>query len=287
MGYYEIFISESDTFRTTVRTIPHFRASLWLGKNFKGWVTCTSRGYVEQLLIDDLRAQIKESRLGEARGHQPDKGVDKESDKRSTTHILKTQAKDDKGTVKPEIHQVPETELRNLRIKYENALQEREKLNNEITLLKRNKHIENNEKKTKAAELSKTESPPELTKKPDNDVATKLLLNKKHTLAAAPLIQGEDDNTQFFTIQTGSFLTIDRAREHFDFIADLLQAKDHDNLRIEKIGRFYTVRLGKYDNYSSADDLLRKLIHKIKSPVILKAYIKESRIIKLQSTQSQ
>ena len=58
IGYYEIFITESDEKKTTVRTLPHYRASLWSGKDFKGWVPCESRGYVEQLLMDDLRAKI-------------------------------------------------------------------------------------------------------------------------------------------------------------------------------------------------------------------------------------
>jgi hypothetical protein len=287
IGYYEIFISESDENRTTVRTIPYYRASLWYGKKFKGWVPCQSRGYVEQLLIDDLRTQIEESRPKEAPGKQPENGVDKESDKKSATPTLKIQENDNKGTAKTEMKLVPETELRTLQIKYDNTLQENEKLNKEITLLKRNKDIGNNEKKPGETELSRTKSSPELTIKPDNDVSTKLLLNKINSPVAEPLSKGTDEKTLIYTIQTGSFLKLDRAREQFGLIADLLQAKDYGNLRIEKIGRFYTVRLGKYDNYSSADDLLQKLIHKIESPVILKAYMKENRIIKLKSTQSQ
>ena len=214
--------------------------------------------------------------------------MDTEYDIKSTTQ--KTPACDNKGTDQPEIKLIPETDLIKLRIKYENALQESEKLRNEITILKRNKYVRNNDKKLGEADLSITESPPVLTIKPDNDVTTKLPLNKIKTEpshATEPLRQGKDDNPLIYTIQTRSFLEINRAREQFDFIADLLQPKDYNNLRIEKIRSYYAVRLGKYDNYSTAEDLLQKLIHKIKSAVVLKAYIKESRIMKQQRTQSQ
>jgi hypothetical protein len=109
----------------------------------------------------------------------------------------------------------------------------------------------------------------------------------EETSAAAELMnQDSEENSESYTIQTGSFLTIESARLHFDSITALLEEIDFDNLRIEKIGDLYAVRLGKYDNYFSAVGLLQKLIHKIDSAIILKAYIKESRIIELQSTQA-
>jgi hypothetical protein len=269
VGYYEIFISESDENRTTVRTVPHYRASLWSGKKFKGWVTCQSRGYVEQLLIDDVRAKIKESRPEEALGDQQENGVDKESDKKSAAYILKIQENNNKSTAKTEMNLVPETELRKLQIKYENTLQENEKLNKEITLLKRNK---------------KTDSPPELTIKPVNDVSTKSPLNKVNgelSLATELLNQGKDDNPQFYTIQAGSFLTINRAWAQFDFITDLSQAKDDANLRIEKIGDLYTVRIGKFENYETAQKFHQEIKPRLSETVILKAYIKNERIMRV------
>jgi hypothetical protein len=281
VGYYEIFISESDENRTTVRTVPHYRASLWSGKEFKGWVPCQSRGYVEQLLIDDLRTQVKESRPKKPLGQQLESGVDKESDKKSETPTLKIQENDNKGSAKPDINLVPETELKTLRIKYENALQENEKLNKEITQLKRNKINENNEKNPEEAELSIKESPPELTIKPDNDVTNKLLLNKEDSLAAEPLIQEKDDNTQIFTIQTGSFLDIDLAREHIVLITVQLEGKDYSNLRIEKIGDLYIVRLGKFENYETAKIFLQEVKPRLSEAIILKDHMNDERIIKL------
>ncbi len=284
IGYYEIFISESEDNRTVVSTIPHYRASLWLGNSFKGWVPCQSKGYVEQLLLDDLRAKIQKSHPKEALIPQPENGVDKESDSKSTPHILKTQDNDNKRTVKPEINLISETELRKLRIKYEKVLRENEKLKNEIALLKRNNNFETNEKNPGEAKLSNTESPPELTIKSDNDVTTKSLLNKvnkEHSLVAKPLSQGKDDSLQIYTIQAGSFLKIDRARAHIDFMTDLLQTKDYGNLRIEKIGDLYTVRLGKFENYQTAKKFLQEMKPRLSDAIILKANIINKRIIRL------
>ncbi len=290
VGYYEIFISETEENSTAVRIIPHYHGSLWLGKSFKGWIPCQSKGYVEQLLMDDVRAKVQASRIKKALGRQLNDGVVKKSDKESTTDNLKIQDIDKKGAGKPEIPMIPETEFEDLMIKYENAIQESENLRNEITRLKRNNIFENNKKYSGETGLSITESPPELPIIADDDVTPKLPLkktDKEDAPAAEPLRRGNNDNSQFYTIQTGSFLELNRAQEQFNLITELLQPKEYDNLRIEKISSYYTVRLGKYDDYASAEDLLKKLIREIKSAIVLKAYIKESRIMKRQSTQFQ
>jgi hypothetical protein len=277
VGHYEIFISESKENRTVVSTIPHYRASLWLGKSFKGWIPCQSRGHVEQLLMDYLRTKNKEYLFKEALGHQQKNGVDKESDKKSTTDIHNIPANDNKRTDEPERMLIPEPEFNKLMNKKENAMQE-----TEITILNKNKYVRNNDKKTGEADLPVTESPPVLKIISDSDVTTKLPLNsanKESLNATDPLSQGRDYNPLIYTVQTGSFLGLYRARAQFNLIAELLQPKDCENLRIEKIGSFYTVRLGKYDNKASAEDLLQKLINKTKSAVVLKAYMINDRII--------
>jgi hypothetical protein len=283
VGYFEIFISETEDNSTSVRTIPHYHASLWLGKSFKGWIPCQSKGYIEQLFMDELRAEINKIRIKKALDSQ-------KSDEESTTQPLKIQANNKKRAVAPEIPLIPETEFKELMIKYENALQENENLRNQITILKKNNISGNNKKYSEETGLPVTESPPELTIIADDVVTPKLPLkktNKEDVPAAEPLSQGRNDNYQFYTIQTGSFLELYRAQEQFNFITELLQPIDYDNLRIEKISSYYTVRLGKYDNYASAEDLLQKLTRDIKSAIVLKAYIKENRIMKQLSTQSQ
>ena len=52
--------------------------------------------------------------------------------------------------------------------------------------------------------------------------------------------------TLIYTFQTGSFIHIEDAQKQFDHIAKLLNEDETDHLRIEKIGKFYSVRLGKF-----------------------------------------
>ncbi len=281
IGFYEIYISEWDKNSSVVSTIPNFRASLWLGNEFKGWVPCQSRGYVEQLFIDDVRAKNQKSYPVVASGQQQEGSVDNKSDEKSETHILKNQAKDHKRSAIPAINMVPESELRKLRNKYENTLRENEKLNKELIVLKRNVNARKDEKKPGKAESARIEPPPAPKIKPDSDLTSTLLLNKEHSLDTEPLIQDNDDNTRIFTIQTGSFPDIDLAREHIVLITVLLQEKDYDNLRIEKTGDFYIVRLGKFENYETAKKFHQDVKPRLSESVILKAHLNNESIIKL------
>ncbi len=281
IGFYEIYISELDANSSMVSTIANFRASLWLGNKFKGWIPCQSRGYIEQLFKDDVRAKIQKSYPDVAMGHQQEDSMDKESDEKSATHILKIQTNEHKRTAIPQINMIPESELIKLRNKYENTLRENEKLNKEIIILKRNRNVKKNEKNQGEAESSRTESFPELKIKPDNDVTSKILLDKERSLATEPLMQGNDDKTQIFTIQTGSFPDIDLAREHIVLITVLLQEKDYDNLRIEKTGDFYIVRLGKFENYETAKKFHQDVKPRLSEAVILKAQLNNESIIRV------
>ncbi len=252
VGNYEIFISPLEDNRSSIRIIPDYRASLWIGKSFKGWVPCQSRGYFEQLLVNDLRTKKKES------------------------HALDIQNKDMEATVDPGTNMSSETEMSELKVKYKNALQNIDKLNNEVSMLKKQKENEKNKRYAGKPETSGRESSSGSAKTSYNGVTARSSPKK----TARSLSQEKDVMSEIYTIQTGSFLNIDRAQEQFSFIAEHMKAKDYNNLRIERIGKYYTVRLGKYENDSSTKELLQKLNHKIKSPVVLKAYIKEDRIIK-------
>ncbi|UCH82332.1 MAG: SPOR domain-containing protein [Nitrospiraceae bacterium] len=283
IGHYEIFISELDENRTSVRIIPDYRASLWLGKSFKGWVNCRSRGYVEQSFVDNLWAQIQKPYSKEGLGPLQEYDMIKEPGEISADHVLESQDSNNKGAGEPGTGLTPETELKNIMVKYENAIQEIDKLSNELTALKSGNKCENNNIYAGEAELSDADTASDKTRTYDNDDTAQSVpekANKKSTIASRPLRQKTEDIPEIYTVQTGSFLDINRAMEQFNFIADHLHSKNYSNLRIEKIGKYYAVRLGKYNNDSSAERMLRKLIHDIKSPVVLKAYIKEDRIIK-------
>ena len=84
-----------------------------------------------------------------------------------------------------------------------------------------------------------------------------------------------------YTIQTGSHTKKADAEEEFNSILQALNKKEHDYLRIEKIGKFYTVRFGKFDNYDNTEKFLKAIKPQLSTAVILKAYIKNERIIKL------
>lgn len=84
-----------------------------------------------------------------------------------------------------------------------------------------------------------------------------------------------------YTIQTGSFLRIDDARKQFDSLVQLFNEKELDHFRIEKIGKYYSVRLGKFDSKNEVEQSLSSMKDRSTSLLIMKAYYKEERIEKL------
>ncbi len=87
----------------------------------------------------------------------------------------------------------------------------------------------------------------------------------------------------FHTVQSGSFLSEDDALTEYDSILIKLDQYDLDNLRIEKIGQFYSVRLGRYDSYISAKEFYQRIKKDVPGAAVVKAYIKEERIVKAYS----
>jgi len=98
-----------------------------------------------------------------------------------------------------------------------------------------------------------------------------LLLSSK-TLYAAELV---------YTIQTGSFSSEAKAKEQFKFIKHKLKREEADFLRIEKIGKFYAVRLGKFKDRINTERVIIDIEHLLDSALIMTAYIKENRIKKI------
>ena len=50
---------------------------------------------------------------------------------------------------------------------------------------------------------------------------------------------------EFYTVQTASFVTLDDARKHYDSIIRKIKGEKLDHLRIEKIGNYFSIRIGK------------------------------------------
>jgi hypothetical protein len=84
-----------------------------------------------------------------------------------------------------------------------------------------------------------------------------------------------------YTIQAGSLTKIVDAQKQFNSMLQSLNEKNLNLLRIEKVGEYYTVRLGKFENYIRAQKFLQKNQPQLLTAIILKAYIKNERIIKL------
>ena len=77
-----------------------------------------------------------------------------------------------------------------------------------------------------------------------------------------------------YTVQTGSFINSNYARRQFDFIAEELNENELDSLRIEKIGEFDAVRVGKFKDYTTAKKYLQAVKPRISSAIIMKTRMK-------------
>jgi len=91
---------------------------------------------------------------------------------------------------------------------------------------------------------------------------------------------------EFYTVQTASFLDMDDARRHYNSVIKRINEEKLDHLRIEKIGDYFSVRIGKFDDQFNADKLFHSIKYHFPSSIIRKAYLKEERI-KLRYSRKQ
>jgi hypothetical protein len=117
---------------------------------------------------------------------------------------------------------------------------------------------------------------------PSTHAVTKKINNYKQKINQYIKTTNDYKNSKtIYTLQTGSFMKIKDAQEQYVSIMNGVNEKNLDYLRIEKIGKYYTLRLGKFENYASAKKFLQASIPQISKALILKAYVKNERIIKL------
>jgi hypothetical protein len=95
------------------------------------------------------------------------------------------------------------------------------------------------------------------------------------------IMDNQYSSQTIYTIQTGSFLKVTQAQKMFDSMPQILNEQEFSFLRIEKIGTYYSVRLGRYDNYNDTEKFLQEITPRLSDAIILNAYIKNERIIKL------
>jgi tetratricopeptide (TPR) repeat protein len=88
-----------------------------------------------------------------------------------------------------------------------------------------------------------------------------------------------------YSIQTGAFSNKEFALKEFDSLVKRLDEKDLDHLRVEKIKKIYSVRIGKFKDRATA----KKFLQRVK-PLISSGFIKETdyvdeRIIRLYKSK--
>lgn len=54
LGKVNVYLKNLEDDKTSVEVVARYRASKWLGNNFKEWVTCQSKGYFEESLFKYL-----------------------------------------------------------------------------------------------------------------------------------------------------------------------------------------------------------------------------------------
>jgi len=84
-----------------------------------------------------------------------------------------------------------------------------------------------------------------------------------------------------YTIQTGSFLELAPAEKQFDLLKKGLKDEGIDYLRVEKIGRYYSVRLGKFKNKAEAEKSLYLVKRYVAAAMTMKSYFIKERMVKL------
>jgi hypothetical protein len=84
-----------------------------------------------------------------------------------------------------------------------------------------------------------------------------------------------------YTIQTDSFKDSLRAEKKFRIIEQSLEGTAFQALRIEKIGRFYAVRVGRFGSLAEAEHFLRKHKRSLERSMVMKAYFIDERILQI------
>jgi len=109
----------------------------------------------------------------------------------------------------------------------------------------------------------------------DNNIDTENKLNQKLK------VDDQYASRLVYTIQIGSQLKIADAQRQFNYLLRSLNEKKRDLLRIEKIGKYYTLRIGRFENYKTAKNFLQEMPPQLSEAIILKAHIKNERILRL------
>jgi len=149
---------------------------------------------------------------------------------------------------------------------------------NESPLLKEKKDVQEIKQNNDTIEASSNKNDKNTVRaRPDKEIGNtnKIINNLK--------VDSQFASKTIYTIQTGSFLKMERAQKQFNSMLQKLNGKEINFLRIEKIGKYFSVRLGRFNDYYTAKQFVIAAKPNLSSAVILKAYIKEERIIRFNA----
>jgi tetratricopeptide (TPR) repeat protein len=85
---------------------------------------------------------------------------------------------------------------------------------------------------------------------------------------------------EIYTIQVASSTSQKDVLKNYEKIQQVLNEKELEYLRIEKVGKYYTVRLAKYEDNDSIRKFLKSIKSRIPSAISRKSYFIEERIVK-------
>lgn len=95
------------------------------------------------------------------------------------------------------------------------------------------------------------------------------------------MAQAADKPATVYTLQVASHKDVQSAEQEFAALKQKVSREHLDFMRIERIGKYYSLRIGKFDNRDGAEQLFNIIKSDIPSAVVMDAYFIEKRIVKL------
>jgi len=108
---------------------------------------------------------------------------------------------------------------------------------------------------------------------------TSFISVRKASAVSEQLKERQTSQESVYTIQSSSFKDSQRAERQFRLIERSLEETALQALRIEKIGRYYTVRLGRFASLTEAEQFWREHELSLEGAIVMKAYFIDDRIL--------
>jgi biofilm PGA synthesis protein PgaA len=86
---------------------------------------------------------------------------------------------------------------------------------------------------------------------------------------------------KIYSIQIGSFIYLENANKRFDSLSQKINEIKLDYLRIEKVDKFYAVRIGRFEDRQRAEEFLQIIKPLSHDALIIKTYVKNNNIVRL------